>query len=159
MSQGPDAVAIRRGYEQFAPPVVPPRMYLDRRSGIVLPQGVRLASGGRVTASFFLGLGLFVATLGIGYLIWDALVWGDGHTPAQRMLGMRCWHPETGHLADREEMALRQVSGILLNGQLLCGVWLLLFTRKRKTVGDFLTDTVVLHDPAGALQRNHLSFG
>lgn len=153
MSQGPGpgAVAIRHGYEQFAPPVVPPGMYLDRRSGLVLPQGVRLASAGRVTASFLLGLSLFVATLGIGYLIWGIWVWGAGHTPAQRMLSMRCWQSETGRLADREQMALRQVSGILLNGQLLCGLWLLLFTRKRKTVGDFLADTVVLHDPDGVL--------
>jgi uncharacterized RDD family membrane protein YckC len=154
MSQDPDpgAAAVRRGYEQFAPPVVPPGMYLDRRSRLIMPRGVRLASPGRVIASYCLGLSLFAATLGIGYLIWSVRVWGEGHTPAQRMLGMRCWQPETGRLADRGEMALRQVSGILLNGQLLCGLWLLLFTRKRKTVGDLLADTVVLHDPGWVLR-------
>ena len=31
-----DAEAIRRGYGQFAPPSVPPGMYVDRESGLVL---------------------------------------------------------------------------------------------------------------------------
>jgi uncharacterized RDD family membrane protein YckC len=32
-------------------------------------------------------------------------------------------------------------------GQLLIGVWLLLFSRAHRSVGDYLAGTVVVHDP------------
>ena len=59
-----DAEAIRRGYEQYAPPQVPPRMYFDDKSGLVLPQGVHPRSIGRVVAAYTLAVLLFIVTLG-----------------------------------------------------------------------------------------------
>jgi uncharacterized RDD family membrane protein YckC len=141
------AAGVRRGYEQFLPPDVPPGMYLDRESGLVLPKGVRLPSIGRLIAAFCLGVSLFIVTLGVGYISWGVAVWGQGQTPAQRLLGLRCWRPETGQVADREEMALRQVVGFAVGGQLLIGVWLLLFSKRHMSLGDFLAGTVVLYDP------------
>ena len=44
-------------------------------------------------------------------------------------------------------MALRQASGLLLNGELLAGVFILLIAPARTSVGDYLVNTVVLHDP------------
>jgi uncharacterized RDD family membrane protein YckC len=145
--------AVRRGYEQFAAPAVPPGMYFDRRSGEVLPEGVRPAGLGRLIAAACLAVVLFAVTLGVGYITWAVVVWGQGHTPAQRLLRLRCWLPDTGRVASREDMAVRQVLGLAVAGQLLIGVWLLLFTRAHRSVGDFLAGTVVVHDPDRVLPR------
>ena len=70
--------------------------------------------GGRF---FFLAIGLFIATLGLGYLIWQVVAWDQGQTPAQRLLGLRCWRRDTREVAGRKYMALRQGTGLLLNGE------------------------------------------
>ncbi|HTX26639.1 MAG TPA: hypothetical protein VME19_06445 [Streptosporangiaceae bacterium] len=154
-----EAEAIRRGYEQFAPPQVPAGMYYDRPTGLVLPQGVRPASVGRVAGAYCLAVALFIGTLGVGYLIWALVTWGHGQTPAQRLLGLRCWEPSAdrgaggvaGQVAGRGKMAIRQVTGILLNGELLMGPFIMLLSPTLNSVGDFFAGTVVLHDPDGLL--------
>ncbi len=146
-----DAEAIRRGYGQYAQPPVPPGMYFDRESGLVLPQGVRPRSIGRVVRAYVLAVLLFIVTLGIGYIIWSLVAWGHGQTPAQRLFGLRCWRPETGRPASRGQMAIRQITGLLLNGELLVGVFILLIEPGRTSVGDFFVGTVVLHDPDDVL--------
>ncbi len=142
----------RRGYEQFVPPSAPPGMYFDPASGLFLPQGVRLASRGRVAAAWFLGLLLFSVTLGIGYITWSLFAWGQGRSPAQRMLSLRCWLPEPRRVAGRKQTALRQITGFCLNGQLLSGFLIWLNGRYLRSVGDFFAGTVILHDPDEVLQ-------
>ena len=146
-----DTEAIRRGYEQNAPPPVPPGMYFDHHSGLVLPQGVQPRSIGRVVAAYAVAVLLFIVTLGIGYIIWSLVTWSDGQTPAQRLFGLRCWRPESSRLPSRGQMALRQASGLLLNGELLLGGFILLIEPARASVGDYFIGTVVLHDPHDAL--------
>jgi uncharacterized RDD family membrane protein YckC len=100
-----------------------------------------------VAASFFLAVGLFIATLGLGYLIWQVVAWDQGQTPAQRLLGLRCWRRDTREVAGRKHMALRQVTGLFLNGELLIGPLLWLNSRELNSVGDVFAGTVVLYDP------------
>jgi uncharacterized RDD family membrane protein YckC len=126
-------------------------MYFDQHSRLVLPQGVQPAGVGRVVAAYVVAVLLFIVTLGIGYIIWSLAAWRDGQTPAQRLFGVRCWRPESSRPASRGEMALRQASGLLLNGELLAGVFILLIAPARTSVGDYLVNTVVLHDPHNAL--------
>jgi hypothetical protein len=95
--------------------------------------------------------GLFVVTPGDGYIGWAVVTWGQGHTPAQALLRLRCWRPEDGRVADREDMAVRQVLGLAFAGQLLIGVWLVLFTGAHQSLGDYLAGTVVVYDPNRAL--------
>ena len=147
-----EAEEVRRGYEQFVPQQAPPGMYFDPASELFLPQGVRLASRGQVAAAWFLGLLLFSVTLGIGYIAWSLFAWGQGRSPAQRMLGLRCWLPGSRRVAGREQTALRQITGFCLNGQLLSGFFIWLTGKQLRSVGDFFADTVILHDPAGVLQ-------
>jgi hypothetical protein len=143
------AQEVRRGYEQFVPPSAPPGMYFDPASGLFLPLGVRLASRSRVAAAWFLGLVLFSITLGIGYVIWSLFAWGQGRSPAQRILSLRCWLPEPRRVAGRKQMALRQITGFCLNGQLLSGFFIWLTGRSLRSAGDFCAGTVILHDPDG----------
>ena len=149
----PRSTTIKVGYEQFVPPTVPPGMWFDHDTWLILPQGVRPASKGRVAASYALAIGLFIATLGVGYLIWAFVAWGWGQTPAQRLLGLRCWRRDTSRLADRGHMALRQIIGLLLNGELAAGPLIWLFARDLNSVGDFFAGTVVLYDPNQLLHQ------
>ena len=56
-------------------------MYFDPGSGVVLPEGVQLASRSRLAAAFCLAIALFAVTLGVGYIIWGVVSWGQGRTP------------------------------------------------------------------------------
>ena len=143
----PRSAAIKVGYEQFVPPPVPPGMWFDRDTWLILPQDVRPASKGRVAASYALAIGLFIVTLGVGYLIWATVAWGQGQTPAQRLLGLCAWRRDTGRAAGRKHMALRQVTGLFLNGELLMGPLLWLNSKELNSVGDVFAGTVVLSDP------------
>lgn len=149
----PRSATIKVGYEQFVPPPVPPGMWFDRDTWLILPQGVRPASKGRVAASYILAIGLFIATLGVGYLIWATVAWGQGQTPAQRLLGLRCWRRGSRRVAGRKHMTLRQVTGLFLNGELLMGPLIWLGSKELNSVGDVFAGTLVLSDPNQLLHR------
>jgi hypothetical protein len=127
-------------------------MYHDPASGVLLPQGVRLASRGRVAGAWFLGILLFGLTVGIGYFTWSVFAWGQGRTPAQRALRLRCWVPGSRQVAGRDEMAQRQIFGFCLNGQLLAGFFIWLTSKDLRSAGDLLAGTNILHDPDGVLR-------
>jgi hypothetical protein len=149
-----EAQEVRRYYEQFVRPQAPPGMYFDPVSELFLPDGVRLASRQRVAAAWFLGLLLFGVTLGIGYVAWSLFAWEQGRSPAQRILSLRCWLPEPRRVAGRKQMALRQIAGFCLNGELLSGFLIWLTGKRLRSVGDFFAGTVILHDPDGVLQSS-----
>jgi uncharacterized RDD family membrane protein YckC len=143
------------GYGQGAGGV-PPGMFFDPQSGLVLPAGTQLAPVGRRIGAWFLAIPLAVVTLGIGYLIWGLIVWGRGQTPALQVLGMRVWRPETQRNASWGYMALREIIGRFVEGilsiiTLLISFILMLTGKERKTIHDMIAGTVVLHDPNKAL--------
>ena len=144
------------GYGQGAPGGAPPGMYLDPESGLLLPQGIQLASVGRRIGAYFLAIPLFIVTLGIGYIIWGLVIWGRGQTPALSVLGMRVWHPESQKVATFGRMALREIVGRLVEGLLgaiteLVSFILMVTGRERKAIHDYIASTVVLYDPAKTL--------
>jgi uncharacterized RDD family membrane protein YckC len=131
---------------------IPADMYLDQESGLALPNGTVLASPGRRIGAFFLAIPLSIITLGIGYLIWGLIVWGNGQTPALQVLGMRCWRPEDGRVAGFWWMALREIVGRIVDGILsviteLVSFIFMLTRPDRRTLHDLIAGTVVLHDP------------
>ena len=129
-----------------------PGMYYDQASGLQLPDGTELASAGRRIGAYFLAIPLAIVTLGIGYIIWGLIVWGQGQTPALQVLGMRCWRTETNRIADWGWMALREVVGGIIEG-LVFGIvglvsFILMCTRPdRRTIHDMIAGTIVLYDP------------
>jgi uncharacterized RDD family membrane protein YckC len=136
----------------------PPGMYFDPASGLMLPNGVQLAPIGRRIGAWFLSIPLVIVTLGIGYVIWGVIVWGQGQTPALQVLGMRCWRPETNRVATWGWMALREVIGRLVEGilsiiTLLVSFILMCTGKERKTIHDHIAGTVVLHDPNRVLKN------
>jgi uncharacterized RDD family membrane protein YckC len=127
-------------------------MYYDQMSGLVLPEGTELASVGRRIGAWFLTIPLAIVTLGIGYIIWGLIVWGNGQTPALQVLGMRCWRPETNRVAGFWWMALREIAGRFIEAilsfiSLITSFVLMVAGRERKALHDWIAGTVVLHDP------------
>jgi uncharacterized RDD family membrane protein YckC len=146
------------GYGQPGGQLVPAGMYFDQQSGLMLPQGTVLASSGRRIGAFFLAIPLAIVTLGIGYVIWGLIAWGNGQTPALQVLGMRCYRPETNRIAGFWWMALRNIVGRIVDGILsiiteLISFIFMLNRPDRRTLHDLVAGTVVLHDPNKVLSQ------
>jgi uncharacterized RDD family membrane protein YckC len=146
------------GYGQPGGQPVPAGLYFDQQSGLMLPQGTVLASSGRRIGAFFLASPLAIVTLGIGYVIWGLIAWGNGQTPTQQVLGMRCYRPETNRIAGFWWMALREVVGGIADSILYIITELISFifmlTRPdRRALHDLVAGTVVLHDPNKVLSQ------
>ena len=140
------------GYGQVQPGNIPPGMYVDATSGLLLPNGTELASSGRRIGAFFLSIPLSIVTLGIGYIIWGLVVWGRGQTPALQVLGMRVWRPTDQKPAGFGWMALREIVGRFVEGVLsivteIISFVMMLTGKERKTLHDLIASTVVLYDP------------
>jgi uncharacterized RDD family membrane protein YckC len=131
--------------------------YFDPASGLNLPEGTELASHGRRIGAYFLTIPLVIVTLVIGYLIWGAIIWARGTTPALQVLGMRCWLPDSGAVPGWWRMALREIVGRFLEGILLIteviSFVLMLSRPDRRCIHDLVAGTVVLRDPNKVLQR------
>jgi len=132
-------------------------VYAQPAAGLQLPEGVQLASVGRRIGAWFLAIPLAIVTLGIGYIIWGAIVWGRGQTPALQVLGMRCWRPESRSVPGFWRMALREIIGRFVEGilsiiTLLISFILFLTRDDRQCIHDLVAGTVVLHDPQNLLR-------
>jgi len=127
-------------------------MYFDQLSGLALPEGIQLASVGRRIGAYFLAIPLFIVTLGIGYIVWGVIAWGNGQTPALQVLGMRAWRPETNQVAGFWYMALRETVGRIVDGILgfiteITSFVLFVTGKEHKALHDYVAGTVVLYDP------------
>jgi len=126
--------------------------HFDQASGLVLPDGVELASHGRRIGAYFLAIPLMLVTLVIGYLIWGLIAWGKGTSPALQVLGMKVYRPDQRQTATFGPMALRNIVGGIAQGILsvitLLVSFILFLTRPdRRSLPDLIASTVVVHDP------------
>jgi uncharacterized RDD family membrane protein YckC len=146
------APAMPAAYGQYPVAAVPRGMHMDQASGLLLPDGTELASVGRRIGAYFLAIPLVIVTLGIGYVIWGLIAWGNGQTPALQVLGMRVWRPETNRVAGWGHMALREIVGRIAEGILslitqITSFVMFVTSRDRKSLHDHIAGTVVLYDP------------
>jgi uncharacterized RDD family membrane protein YckC len=152
------APAIPPGYGQYPMAAAPQGMYVDQATGVLVPDGTEMATIGRRIGAYFLAIPLAIVTLGIGYLIWGLIIWGNGQTPALQVLGMRVWRTEENRVAGFWHMALREVVGRLAESILgiitqLTSFVLFVTGRERKALHDHIAGTVVLYDPNKVLNR------
>lgn len=126
-------------------------------TGVQLPPGVAVASVGRRIGAYFLSAVLATVTLGIGYLIWGAIVWGKGTSPALQVLGMRAWKESTRSPATWGTMFLRDFLGGIVQGILgpITGlISLIMFLTDNdghRSIMDRVGGTVIVHDPQKVL--------
>jgi uncharacterized RDD family membrane protein YckC len=147
----PQAMMAPAGYGMpGTAPQVSPGMYYDQASGLTLPNGTTLASPGLRIGAYFLAGVLWTVTLFIGYAIWGLITWGEGRTPTQQLLGLRCWKLQERAPASWGTMFLRGLGMAILDyiafGGLVSFV-MFLVNKDRRTLYDHLSGVVVLHDP------------
>ena len=118
----------------------------------------RYASFQHRLGSYALDATLAVLTLGIGWLIWSMIVWGEGQTPAKKILKIRVRHFETGAVATWGHMAVRELLipltvGIASNltAGIAAVVWKVIeivfyFTKNSRTLRDLWVKTAVINE-------------
>ncbi len=121
--------------------------------------------GGYVYASFQHRLGAYaldcvlaLLTLGIGWIIWSFIVWGEGQTPAKKILKIRVRNFQTGAVATWGHMAVRELLvplTVLIAANLTAGLvavaWIIIeivfyFTKNNRTLRDLWVKTAVINE-------------
>jgi uncharacterized RDD family membrane protein YckC len=118
----------------------------------------RYASFQHRLGAYALDAVLAVLTLGIGWLIWSLVIWGEGQTPAKKILKIRVRNFETGAVATWGHMAVREflvplTVGIAANLTfgLAAIAWIVIeivfyFTKNSRTLRDLWVKTAVINE-------------
>ncbi|MEI8398791.1 MAG: RDD family protein [Actinomycetes bacterium] len=127
------------------PPPPPPSNGSGTFGAGVVPCG----NGTRLWATVLDGL-LFVVTCGIGWLIWDIVLWQQSTSPAKKMLNLKIVDINTGAPASMQQMLLREVLGKMILSTVTSGVTtlvgavLILVVPGRQGVWDYIAKTTVV---------------
>jgi len=134
--------------DPFSSPPPPPPSNGSGLSGTgVVPCG----NGIRLWATVLDGL-LFVVTCGIGWLIWDIVLWQQSTSPAKKMLNLKIVDINTGAPATMTQMLLREVLGKIILSTVtsglttLVGAILILVVPGRQGVWDYISKTTVVRE-------------
>lgn len=118
----------------------------------------RYASFQHRLGAYALDATLAVLTLGIGWLIWSMIVWGEGQTPAKKILKIRVRHFETGEVATWGHMGVREFLiplTVVIASNLTAGIasiaWIVIeivfyFTKNNRTLRDLWVKTAVINE-------------
>jgi uncharacterized RDD family membrane protein YckC len=119
---------------------------------------LRYASFQHRLGGIVLDAALMFSTLGIGWLIWSFIVWGEGQTPAKKILKLRTINftndrPATwGHMGIREVLIPMSVSiASTLTGGVAWIAWVVVeivfyFTKNQRTFRDYWVKTAVVNE-------------
>jgi uncharacterized RDD family membrane protein YckC len=117
-----------------------------------------VSSAGRRFGAWLLDGLLVIVTLFIGWFIWSMVLWSRGQSPAKSLLGMRCIEVNTGRAATWGTMALRELVGKIVLGNitfgittLVSGIMILTDDQRHEGIWDKIASTVVVDDPDGRL--------
>ncbi len=122
----------------------------------VLPQGVTIANPWSRLASYFLEAVLTVVTLGVGWLIWAALIGGTGQTPAKKILKLRVIRAESLRPAGLGKMFWGRgflggiVAGIAIPFTLGVLAFMPFWDKRHQNIWDKVSNTFVVSDPGDA---------
>ena len=119
---------------------------------------LRYASFQHRLGAIVLDATLMVITFGIGWLIWSFIVWGEGQTPAKKILKLRTidftnGRPATwGHMGIREGLipiTVSIASGV--TGGIASIAWIVVeivfyFTKGQRTFRDYWVKTAVVNE-------------
>jgi uncharacterized RDD family membrane protein YckC len=112
-----------------------------------------LSSAGKRFGAFWLEALLAIVTLGIGWIIWDLIVWSNGQSPAKQVLHMRVLDAKTGRPQTWGQSFLRNfvcyglIGAIPLVGFLyrIVGACFV-FNDDRRALWDRMVDSVVVDE-------------
>ncbi|HEV7209643.1 MAG TPA: RDD family protein [Mycobacteriales bacterium] len=159
----PESGSPQSDSPQSGPPALPPQPYVPPApyppgylppipfTAPSLPAApVNVAGAGkRFVAALLNGL-LSIVTLGIGWLIWDLIVWKDGKNPAWQILRMRAVHADTGSPVTWGHMFVRNFLCYGLMG--IIPLWNLVgacfaFGAGHQALWDQMAKTYIVNDP------------
>jgi uncharacterized RDD family membrane protein YckC len=94
---------------------------------------------------------LFVVTCGIGWLIWDIVLWQQSTSPAKKMLNLKIVDINTGAPASMVQMLLREGLGKIVLSAItgiagIVSAVLILVVPSRQGVWDFIAKTTVVRE-------------
>jgi uncharacterized RDD family membrane protein YckC len=118
--------------------------------------GLEVTSAGRRIGAYLLEGVLISVTFVIGWFIWSLVLWGQGQSPAKKLLGMRVVDLQTEKAATFGTMFMREIVGKGLIGGITFGITAIvsIFTilgASRQGVHDKIAKTIVVDDPNGRL--------
>jgi uncharacterized RDD family membrane protein YckC len=119
---------------------------------------LRYASFQHRLGAIVLDATLIVVTLGIGWVIWSFVVWGEGQTPAKKILKLRTINFTTGrpatwgHMGVREGLVPITVSiASSVTGGIAYIAWIIVeivfyFTKNQRTLRDYWVKTAIVNE-------------
>jgi uncharacterized RDD family membrane protein YckC len=119
---------------------------------------LRYASFQHRLGAIVLDATLIIITLGIGWVIWSFIVWGEGQTPAKKILKLRTINFTNGRSASWGHMAVREAlvpTTVSIASFFTAGVasiaWIIVeivfyFTKNQRTLRDYWVKTAVINE-------------
>jgi len=95
---------------------------------------------------------LFVVTCGIGWFVWNIVLWQQSTSPAKKMLKLKIVDVNTGAPATMTQMLLREVLGKMILSSVTSGLTtlvsavLILVAPGRQGVWDYISKTTVVRE-------------
>jgi len=94
---------------------------------------------------------LFIVTCGIGWLIWDIVLWQQSTSPAKKMLNLKIVDINTGAPASMVQMLLREGLGKIVLSAVtgivgIISAVLILVVPSRQGVWDYISKTTVVRE-------------
>ena len=119
---------------------------------------LRYASFQHRLGAIVLDATLIILTLGIGWVIWSFIVWGEGQTPAKKILKLRTINFTNGRSASWGHMGIRE--GLVpitvsiassVTGGIAYIAWIIVeivfyFTKNQRTLRDHWVKTAVINE-------------
>jgi uncharacterized RDD family membrane protein YckC len=140
------------------PAVTVPAAVPSAAAGPTLPPGVTIVSPGMRLVAYLLEGVLVVVTLFIGWLIWAAIIAGNGQTPAKKILGQRVVKGDGSAPVGFATMLFMRglIAGFIASIAitLTLGILLLMpfWDKRNQNIWDKVSGTLVVNDPANAWQ-------
>ena len=133
--------------DPFSTPPPPP---LSNNSGSFSGGVVPCGNGVRFGALLLDAL-LFVVTCGIGWFIWNIVLWQQSTSPAKKMLNLKIVDISTGAPASMVQMLLREGLGKIVLSAItgvvgIVSAVLILVVPSRQGVWDFIAKTTVVRE-------------
>lgn len=133
--------------DPFSSPPPPP----PSNSSSLIGVGVVPCGNGVRFGALLLDILLFFVTCGIGWLIWDIVLWQQSTSPAKKMLNLKIVDLNSGEPASMQQMLLREGLGKIVLSALtgfvgLVSAVLILVTPNRQGVWDYIAKTTVARE-------------
>jgi len=137
--------------DPFSSPPPPPPSNNSGSFGAGAGVGVVPCGNGVRFGALLLDSLLFIVTCGIGWLIWDIVLWQQSTSPAKKMLNLKIVDINTGAPASMVQMLLREGLGKIVLSAItgivgIISAVLILVVPSRQGVWDYISKTTVVRE-------------